>query len=146
MASVNLKNVVKKFGKTEVIHGINLDIADMELVVLVGPSGCGKSTALRLIARFGKNYLQGKILIEDRVVNDVEPKDRGAAMVFQNYALYPHMDVFGNMSFGLKLNKTPKAEIEQRVNEVADILELGELLKRKPYRVIRWPASKGCHG
>ena len=134
MASVNLKNVVKKFGKTEVIHGINLDIADMELVVLVGPSGCGKSTALRLIAGLEK-ITAGEILIEDRVVNDVEPKDRGAAMVFQNYALYPHMDVFGNMSFGLKLNKTPKAEIENRVKEVADILELGELLKRKPYQL-----------
>ena len=134
MASVNLKNVVKKFGKTEVIHGINLDIADMELVVLVGPSGCGKSTALRLIAGLEK-ITAGEILIEDRVVNDVEPKDRGAAMVFQNYALYPHMEVFGNMSFGLKLNKTPKAEIESRVKEVADILELGELLKRKPYQL-----------
>jgi len=134
MASVSLKNVVKKFGKTEIIHGINLDIADMELVVLVGPSGCGKSTALRLIAGLEK-ITAGEILIEDRVVNDVEPKDRGAAMVFQNYALYPHMDVFGNMSFGLKLNKTPKAEIESRVKEVADILELGELLKRKPYQL-----------
>ena len=134
MASVTLKDVVKKFGKTEVIHGINLDITDMELVVLVGPSGCGKSTVLRLIAGLEKITV-GEILIEDRVVNDVEPKDRGAAMVFQNYALYPHMDVFGNMSFGLKLSKTPKAEIESRVKEVADILELSELLKRKPYQL-----------
>jgi len=134
MANVTLKKVVKKFGKTEVIHGINLDIADKELVVLVGPSGCGKSTVLRLIAGLEK-VTAGEILIEDRVVNDVEPKDRGAAMVFQNYALYPHMDVFGNMSFGLKLSKTPKAEIESRVKEVADILELGELLKRKPYQL-----------
>ncbi|MBW2590270.1 MAG: sn-glycerol-3-phosphate ABC transporter ATP-binding protein UgpC [Deltaproteobacteria bacterium] len=134
MASVTLKAVVKKFGKTKVIHGINLDIADMELVVLVGPSGCGKSTVLRLIAGLEK-ITEGEILIEGRVVNNVEPKDRGAAMVFQNYALYPHMDVFGNMSFGLKLNKTPKAEIESRVKAVADILELGELLKRKPYQL-----------
>jgi len=134
MASVTLKDVVKKFGKIEVIHGINLDINDMELVVLVGPSGCGKSTVLRLIAGL-ETITVGEILIEDRVVNDVEPKDRGAAMVFQNYALYPHMDVFGNMSFGLTLSKTPKAEIESRVKEVADILELGELLKRKPYQL-----------
>jgi len=134
MASVTLKNLVKKFGKTEVIHGINLDITDMELVVLVGPSGCGKSTVLRLIAGL-EQITTGEILIEDSVVNNVEPKDRGAAMVFQNYALYPHMDVFGNMSFGLKLSKTPKAEIESRVKEVAEILELGELLKRKPYQL-----------
>ena len=103
MASVTLKDIVKKFGKTEVIHGVNLDISDRELVVLVGPSGCGKSTLLRLIAGLEK-ITKGDILIDDRVVNDIAPKDRGAAMVFQNYALYPHMDVFNNMSFGLKLS------------------------------------------
>ena len=124
MANVILKEVVKRFGKTEIIHGINLEISDKELVVLVGPSGCGKSTILRLIAGLEK-ITKGDILIGDRVVNDIAPKDRGAAMVFQNYALYPHMDVFGNMSFGLKLNKTPKAEI----------LQLGALLKRKPFQL-----------
>ena len=134
MASVILKDVVKRFGRTEVVHGINLDISNKELVVLVGPSGCGKSTVLRLIAGLEK-ITEGHILIEDRVVNDVAPKDRGAAMVFQNYALYPHMDVFGNMSFGLKLSKIPKAEINRRVKEVADILELGDFLKRKPFQL-----------
>jgi len=134
MASVILKDVVKKFGRTEVVHGINLDISNKELVVLVGPSGCGKSTVLRLIAGLEK-ITEGQILIEDRVVNNIAPKDRGAAMVFQNYALYPHMDVFGNMSFGLKLSKIPKAEIKRRVKEVADILELGDLLKRKPFQL-----------
>jgi len=134
MASVTLKDIVKRFGKTEVIHGVNLDISDRELVVLVGPSGCGKSTLLRLIAGLEK-ITKGDILIDDRVVNDIAPKDRGAAMVFQNYALYPHMDVFNNMSFGLKLSKTPKTEIQRRVNEVADILELSGLLKRKPYQL-----------
>ncbi|MEA3231794.1 MAG: sn-glycerol-3-phosphate ABC transporter ATP-binding protein UgpC, partial [Thermodesulfobacteriota bacterium] len=134
MASVTLKDIVKRFGKTEVIHGVNLDISDRELVVLVGPSGCGKSTLLRLVAGLEK-VTKGDILIDDRVVNDIAPKDRGAAMVFQNYALYPHMDVFNNMSFGLKLSKTPKAEIQRRVNEVANILELSDLLKRKPYQL-----------
>jgi multiple sugar transport system ATP-binding protein len=134
MASVTLKDIVKRFGKTEVIHGVNLDIIDREFMVLVGPSGCGKSTVLRLIAGLEK-ITKGDILIDDRVVNDMAPKDRGAAMVFQNYALYPHMDVFNNMSFGLKLNKTPKSETRQRVNEVADILELSDLLKRKPYQL-----------
>ena len=134
MASVTLKDIVKRFGKTEVLHGVNLDISDRELVVLVGPSGCGKSTLLRLVAGLEK-ITKGDILIDDRVVNDIAPKDRGAAMVFQNYALYPHMDVFNNMSFGLKLSKTPKEEIQRRVNEVADILELSDLLKRKPYQL-----------
>ena len=134
MASVTLKDIVKKFGRTEVIHGVNLDISDREFMVLVGPSGCGKSTVLRLIAGLEK-ITEGEIFIDDRIVNDIAPKDRGAAMVFQNYALYPHMDVFNNMSFGLKLNKTPKAEIQRRVNEVADILELSDLLKRKPYQL-----------
>ncbi len=134
MASVTLKDIVKIFGKTEVIHGVNLHINDREFIVLVGPSGCGKSTVLRLIAGLEK-ISKGDIFIDDRLVNDIAPKDRGAAMVFQNYALYPHMDVFNNMSFGLKLNKTPKTEIRRRVNEVAEILELSDLLKRKPYQL-----------
>jgi len=134
VASVILKDIVKRFVKTEVIHGINLDINDREFLVLVGPSGCGKSTVLRLIAGLEK-ITKGEILIDGRLVNDIAPKDRGAAMVFQNYALYPHMDVFNNMSFALKLNKTPKKEIQRRVNEVAAILELSDLLKRKPYQL-----------
>ena len=134
MANVILQDVVKRFGKVEVVHGVNLEIRDREFIVLVGPSGCGKSTILRMIAGLEK-ITEGTILIEDRVINDVAPKDRGIAMVFQNYALYPHMNVFNNMSFGLKINKKPKDEIERRVSEVADILELKEYLKRKPYEL-----------
>ncbi len=134
MASVILKNVVKAFGRTEVVHGVNLDIADREFVVLVGPSGCGKSTTLRLIAGL-EQITAGEILIDGRMVNDLAPKDRDAAMVFQNYALYPHMNVFKNMSFGLKLRKTPRDEIERRVREAAEMLELGDLLKRKPHQL-----------
>ena len=134
MASVTLKNVVKKFGKVEVVHGIDLDIQDREFVVLVGPSGCGKSTTLRMVAGLEK-ITEGEIIIGDRVVNDIAPKDRDAAMVFQNYALYPHMNVFKNMSFGLKLRKTPKEEIEKRVKKAAEMLELQDLLKRKPHEL-----------
>ncbi len=134
MAKVVLKNIVKKYGKVEVVHGINLEIDDNEFVVLVGPSGCGKSTTLRLIAGLEK-ISQGEIVIGDSVVNDTAPMDRDAAMVFQNYALYPHMNVFNNMSFGLKLRKTPKPEIEKRVKEAAEMLELEDLLKRKPHEL-----------
>jgi len=134
MASVILKNVVKRFGKTEVVHNINLEIEDREFVVLVGPSGCGKSTTLRMVAGLEK-ITQGEIFIGERKVNEVAPKDRDAAMVFQNYALYPHMNVFNNMSFGLKLRKTPKAEILKRVNQAAAMLELTDLLKRKPFEL-----------
>ena len=134
MAQVILKEIVKKFGKTEVVHGISLDIADKEFVVLVGPSGCGKSTVLRMVAGLEK-ITAGTVSIGDRIVNDVAPKDRDVAMVFQNYALYPHMNVFDNMSFGLKLSKTPKAEILERVNEAAGILGLEELLHRKPHQL-----------
>ncbi|MCP4347302.1 MAG: sn-glycerol-3-phosphate ABC transporter ATP-binding protein UgpC [Desulfobacterales bacterium] len=134
MAKVALKNVVKKYGKVEIVHGINLEIEDNEFVVLVGPSGCGKSTTLRLIAGLEK-ITQGEIIIGDRVVNETAPMDRDAAMVFQNYALYPHMNVFNNMSFGLKLRKTPKPEIEKRVKEAAEMLELENLLKRKPHEL-----------
>jgi sn-glycerol 3-phosphate transport system ATP-binding protein len=134
MAKVILENVVKRFGKTEVVHGINLVIHDIEFVVLVGPSGCGKSTILRMIAGLEK-VSEGKIHIGGLVANDIAPKDRGAAMVFQNYALYPHMNVFDNMSFGLKISKTPKTEIEKRVKEAAGILGLESLLKRKPFEL-----------
>jgi len=134
MAQVILQDIVKTFGKTEVVHGISLEIADKEFVVLVGPSGCGKSTVLRMVAGLEK-ITSGTVQIGDRIVNDVAPKDRDAAMVFQNYALYPHMNVFNNMSFGLKLSKTPKAEILERVNEAAGILGLEELLHRKPHEL-----------
>jgi multiple sugar transport system ATP-binding protein len=134
MAELNLNNIVKTYGKTEVVHGINLDIKDKEFIVLVGPSGCGKSTLLRMIAGL-EEISAGTIRIDDVVVNDIAPKDRGLAMVFQNYALYPHMNVFDNMSFGLKLNKTPKQEIRQRVEEVAAILGLEDLLLRKPHEL-----------
>jgi multiple sugar transport system ATP-binding protein len=134
MAQVILKDIVKRFGKTEVVHGISLDIADKEFVTLVGPSGCGKSTVLRMVAGLEK-ITSGTVIIGDRIVNEIAPKDRDAAMVFQNYALYPHMNVFNNMSFGLKLSKTPKAEILERVNEAATILGLQELLHRKPHQL-----------
>lgn len=131
MAELKLKNIVKKYGKTEVVHGLNLDINDKEFLVLVGPSGCGKSTLLRMVAGL-EEISSGTISISGKVVNDIAPKDRGIAMVFQNYALYPHMNVFSNMSFGLELSKKPKEEIRQRVEETAQILGLEELLQRKP--------------
>jgi multiple sugar transport system ATP-binding protein len=134
MANVILKDLVKKFGKLEVVHGINLNVIDKEFVVLVGPSGCGKSTVLRMIAGL-EEITSGTIKIADRVVNEVAPKDRDAAMVFQNYALYPHMNVYKNMSFGLTLRKMPKEEIETRVKEAAAILELDTLLLRKPHEL-----------
>lgn len=134
MADVVLENVVKRFGKVEVVHGVNLEFRDNEFIVLVGPSGCGKSTILRMIAGLEK-ITEGEIFIDGDLINDVAPKDRGIAMVFQNYALYPHMNVFNNMSFGLKLSKKPKEEIQRRVNEVAEILELDALLQRKPHEL-----------
>jgi sn-glycerol 3-phosphate transport system ATP-binding protein len=134
MAELKFKDVVKKYGKTEVIHGVNLDIKDKEFLVLVGPSGCGKSTLLRMVAGL-EEISDGTISINGKVVNDIAPKDRGLAMVFQNYALYPHMNVFNNMSFGLKLSKTPKTEIKERVEEVANILGLEDLLLRKPHEL-----------
>lgn len=134
MANVILKDIFKKYGKLEVVHGINLNIADKEFVVFVGPSGCGKSTVLRMIAGL-EDITAGTIEIADRVVNDVAPKDRDAAMVFQNYALYPHMNVYKNMSFGLTLRKMPKDEIEKRVRDTAKILELEDYLFRKPHEL-----------
>ncbi len=134
MARVELREVVKSYGQTEVVHGIDLDVAHKEFVVLVGPSGCGKSTTLRMIAGLEK-ITSGQIRIDEKVVNDMAPKDRDAAMVFQNYALYPHMNVYKNMSFGLKLRKVPKDEIEARVLKAAQLLELADLLKRKPHEL-----------
>src|SRR5689334_15462477 len=131
MAQVNLRKLVKHYDETPAVGGIDLDIADQEFVVLVGPSGCGKTTTLRMIAGL-ENITDGKILIGGDIVNDVPPKDRDIAMVFQNYALYPHMTVHENMSFGLRLKKMPKEEINRRVANVATILALTELLDRKP--------------
>src|SRR5210317_1205982 len=131
MAGVTYKNVFKRFGDVEVIKDFTLEVADKEFVVFVGPSGCGKSTNLRMLAGL-EEISEGDILIGDRVVNDVPPKDRDIAMVFQSYALYPHMTVYDNMAFGLKLRKTPKDEIDRRVKEAADILGLTVLLDRKP--------------
>ncbi|MBV9078858.1 MAG: ATP-binding cassette domain-containing protein, partial [Methylobacteriaceae bacterium] len=131
MASVGVRDVRKAFGQTNVLHGVSVDIRDGEFVILVGPSGCGKSTLLRMIAGL-ENITSGEIRIGDRVVNDVPPKERDIAMVFQNYALYPHMTVADNMAFSLKLRKAPKAEIEARVGKAASILGLQKLLDRYP--------------
>ncbi|MCJ2164413.1 MULTISPECIES: sn-glycerol-3-phosphate ABC transporter ATP-binding protein UgpC [unclassified Pseudodesulfovibrio] len=131
MANVQLRKVVKRFGDVEVVHGIDLDIMDSEFIVLVGPSGCGKSTVLRMIAGL-EVISSGEISIGDRVVNQVSPKDRNVAMVFQNYALYPHMSVRENMGFSLKMRKESVADIETKVDEAARILELEPYLDRKP--------------
>ncbi|MBX6366716.1 MAG: sn-glycerol-3-phosphate import ATP-binding protein UgpC [Rhodospirillales bacterium] len=131
MADVRLRNVRKSYGDTEVIHGVDCEIADGEFVVVVGPSGCGKSTLLRMVAGL-EEITKGEIAIGGRVVNDIEPKDRDIAMVFQNYALYPHMSVFDNMAYGLKIRGVPRSEIEARVEKAANILQLKPLLERKP--------------
>ena len=131
MASVTYDHVYKRFGDVVAVNDLTIEIADKEFLVFVGPSGCGKTTSLRLLAGL-EEISEGNIMIGDRVVNDVPPKDRDIAMVFQSYALYPHMSVFDNMAFGLKLRKTPKSEIEQRVKHAADILDIGHLLDRKP--------------
>ncbi len=132
MAEVHLNSIIKSYdGQTNVVDGIDLEIADGEFVVLVGPSGCGKSTTLRMIAGL-EEITSGTITIGGRVVNDVAPKDRDIAMVFQSYALYPHMTVFKNMAFALKLRKTPAAEIDQRVRAAAEKLGISQLLGRKP--------------
>ena len=131
MTTLQLDQIKKSYGKTEVLHGISGEIADGEFVVVVGPSGCGKSTLLRAIAGL-ERITSGEVKIADRVVNNVEPADRDIAMVFQNYALYPHMSVFDNMAYGLKIRKLPKAEIQKRVEDAADILEIREYLNRKP--------------
>ena len=131
MASVTYEHVTKKFNDTTAINDLNIAIEDKEFLVLVGPSGCGKSTALRCLAGL-EEITGGRILIGQRDVSNVAPKDRDIAMVFQSYALYPHMSVYDNMAFGLKLRKTPKADIDRRVKEAADILGIGHLLGRKP--------------
>ena len=131
MASVSFRQVRKTYGDLEVIHGVNVEIADGEFIVIVGPSGCGKSTLLRMVAGL-EEITSGEIAIGERVVNRIEPAQRDIAMVFQNYALYPHMSVYENMAYGLKIAKVPRDEIEQRVQKAARILELSDYLKRKP--------------
>ena len=132
MASLSLRNVYKRYpGGVVAVSDFNLEIKDKEFIILVGPSGCGKSTTLRMVAGL-EEISDGEIYIDDRLVNDVAPKDRDIAMVFQNYALYPHMTVFDNMAFGLKLRKTSKDEIKRRVEEAARILDISHLLERKP--------------
>ena len=141
MAEVSVRKVVKEYeGGVQAVKGIDLDIADHEFVVLVGPSGCGKSTTLRMIAGL-EEITGGEIWIDGDVVNDVPPRDRDIAMVFQNYALYPHMSVYDNMAFGLKLRKFPKDEIKRRVDEAARILDIVPLLDRKPRALVGWPAA-----
>jgi sn-glycerol 3-phosphate transport system ATP-binding protein len=131
MAKVQLRGVRKSYASLEVIHGVDIEVADGEFIVIVGPSGCGKSTLLRMVAGL-EAITAGDIVIGDRVVNTLEPKDRDIAMVFQNYALYPHMSVFENMAYGLKIRRLSKSDIDTRVKRAAEILELGPLLERKP--------------
>jgi sn-glycerol 3-phosphate transport system ATP-binding protein len=135
MASISFNHLIKRYGSgaaaLQVLHGVSAEIADHEFIVIVGPSGCGKSTLLRMVAGL-EEVSEGTIKIGDKVVNDLEPSERDIAMVFQNYALYPHMTVFDNMAYGLKIAKVPVAEIKQRVDKAAKILELGALLDRKP--------------
>jgi lactose/L-arabinose transport system ATP-binding protein len=131
MAELSLNNVVKRYGALEIIHGADLHVKDGEFVVFVGPSGCGKSTLLRMIAGL-EDISGGEINIGGKVVNDVEPADRGIAMVFQSYALYPHMTVEENLSFGLRMNGNPKQDTEKRVRHAAEILQINELMQRRP--------------
>ena len=131
MSSVTYESVTKRFGNVVAVNDLNIDIPDKEFLVFVGPSGCGKTTSLRLLAGL-EELSEGNIYIGDRLVNDVAPKDRDIAMVFQSYALYPHMSVYDNMAFGLRLRKTPKAEIDNRVKSAAEELGILELLDRKP--------------
>ena len=131
MADISLKQVIKRFGDVQTIHGVDLEIENGEFVVFVGPSGCGKSTLLRLVAGL-EEISDGEIHIDNQLVNDIDPAERGVAMVFQSYALYPHMTVEENMGFGLKMNGHPKEQIEKQVHSAAKTLQLDHLLKRKP--------------
>ena len=153
MASLSLQHINKTYPNGfEAVKDFNLEIEDKEFIIFVGPSGCGKSTTLRMIAGL-EEITSGTLKIGDKVVNDVEPKDRDIAMVFQNYALYPHMTVYDNMAFGLKLRKTPKDQIDKMVKEAAKILDLEKLLDRKPkalsggqrQRVAMGRAERGDH-
>ena len=144
MTEVVLKNIYKIYdNNVPAVEDFNLHIQDKEFIVFVGPSGCGKSTTLRMIAGL-EDISQGDLYIDEKYVNDVPPKDRDIAMVFQNYALYPHMTVYDNMAFGLKIRKLPKDEIERRVHDAARILGLEELFKAETKRVIRWSETTCC--
>src|SRR4029450_3667346 len=146
MAQVHLRGVKKTYdNKVEVIHGIDMEIADGEFIVIVGPSGCGKSTLLRMVAGL-ERISGGEVAIGDRVVNELEPKDRDIAMVFQNYALYPHMSVYQNMAYGLKIKGMPKDEIERRAQKAAKILELGTFLQRLPRQLSGGQRQRGAMG
>jgi ABC-type glutathione transport system ATPase component len=146
MAQVHLRGVKKTYdNKVEVIHGIDMEIADGEFIVIVGPSGCGKSTLLRMVAGL-ERITGGEVAIGDRVVNELEPKDRDIAMVFQNYALYPHMSVYQNMAYGLKIKGMPKDEIERRVQKAAKILELGTVPAAPAAPALGRPAPARRHG
>jgi len=143
MAKVELINISKTYdGNVKAVEDANITVEDKEFVVLVGPSGCGKSTTLRMVAGL-EDITGGELLIDGEKMNDVPPKDRNIAMVFQNYALYPHMSVYENMAFGLKIKKLPKTEIDQRVHEAAKILDIEQYLDRKP-RSFRRSASACC--
>src|ERR1700739_3694326 len=145
MAQVSLRKVIKKYAGGLAVRGVDLDIADKEFIVLVGPSGCGKSTPLRMIAGL-EEITSGEIWIDGDVVNDVPPRDRDIAMVFQNYALYPHMSVFENMSFGLKLRKFPKDEIKKRVDHAAPLRDTTELLDHNPKALSGGQRRRGAMG
>ena len=146
MAAITTEDLGKIYDDgTRAVGDVNLEITDGEFLVLVGPSGCGKSTILRMIAGL-EDISEGKMYIGDNLVNDVPPKDRDIAMVFQNYALYPHMSVYDNMAFGLKLRKMDKAEIDRRVQEAGRVLEITEYLDRKPKSPLRRPAAAGGDG
>ena len=145
MSDIKIEQLKKSYQSTQVIHGIDIDIRDGEFIVLVGPSGCGKSTLLRMVAGL-ETISEGTVQIDGAVVNDLEPKDRGIAMVFQNYALYPHMSVYDNMAYGLKLMKLPKAEIEQRVQQVAQLLQIEDFLDRRPSNLSGGPRQRVAMG
>src|SRR5690242_20887564 len=130
MAQVVMRSLNKKYDEVHAVKDVNLDIRDKEFMVFVGPSGCGKTTTLRMVAGL-ESITSGRILIDDKVINELAPMDRDIAMVFQNYALYPHMSVYDNMAFGLKMRKFDRGEIDKRVREAADILDIGQLLDRK---------------
>ena len=145
MATVSLKKLTKRYGSTAVVHGIDLEVADREFIALVGPSGCGKSTTLRMIAGL-EEISDGVIEIGGRMVNDLPPRSRNISMVFQSYALYPHMTVRENMGFSLKIAGAPKEEMERRVAEASAILGLDQLLERRPVAAFRRPAPARRHG
>src|SRR5918912_1563845 len=131
MAQVTMRSLNKKYGEVHAVKDVNLDIHDKEFVVLVGPSGCGKTTTLRMVAGL-ESITSGRVLINDKVVNDLAPMDRDIAMVFQNYALYPHMSVYDNMAFGLRMRKFDRGEIDRRVKRAAEVLGIHALLERRP--------------